>query len=59
MGARPMERLIQDSIKKMLAEEILFGQLSKTGGIAYVDLVDDEISVKFKENIKQKEKVKN
>ena len=58
MGARPMERLIQDSIKKMLAEEILFGQLSKTGGIAYVDLVDDEISVKFKENIKQKEKVK-
>ena len=59
MGARPMERLIQNSIKKMLAEEILFGELSKAGGIAYVDLVENEISIKFKENSKQKEKIKN
>ena len=57
MGARPMERLIQNSIKKMLAEEILFGELSKAGGIAYVDLVDNEISIKFKENTKKREKV--
>tara|TARA_B100000287_G_scaffold435171_1_gene502233 strand:- start:1385 stop:3643 length:2259 start_codon:yes stop_codon:yes gene_type:complete len=59
MGARPMERLIQDSIKKMLAEEILFGKLSKVGGTAYVELKDGEISIEFKENIKKKEKVKN
>ena len=59
MGARPMERLIQDSIKKMLAEEILFGKLSKVGGTAYVDLKDGEISIEFKENLKRKEKVKN
>ena len=59
MGARPMERLIQDSIKKMLAEEILFGKLSKAGGTAYVELKDGEISIEFKENIKKKDKVKN
>ena len=59
MGARPMERLIQDSIKKMLAEEILFGKLSKVGGIANVDLKDGEISIEFKENAKKKVKVKN
>ena len=59
MGARPMERLIQNSIKKMLAEEILFGKLSKVGGTAYVELKDGEISIEFKENIKKKEKVKN
>ena len=58
-SARPMERLIQDSIKKMLAEEILFGKLSKVGGIAYVDLKDGEISIEFKENAKKKVKVKN
>ena len=59
MGARPMERLIQDSIKTVLAEEILFGELSKTGGIASVELVDNKISISFKENTKQKEKIKN
>ena len=59
MGARPMERLIQNSIKKMLAEEILFGKLSKVGGTAYVELKDGEISIEFKENIKKKDKVKN
>ena len=59
MGARPMERLIQNSIKKMLAEEILFGKLSKVGGTAYVELKDGEISIEFKENIKNKEKVKS
>ncbi|NRP16604.1 MULTISPECIES: ATP-dependent Clp protease ATP-binding subunit ClpA [unclassified Marinobacterium] len=32
MGARPMRRLIQEKIKKPLAEKILFGELSKEGG---------------------------
>ncbi len=33
MGARPMARLIQDSIKKPLAEELLFGKLAEGGRI--------------------------
>lgn len=33
MGARPMNRLIQDKIKKPLAEQILFGQLSQGGEV--------------------------
>lgn len=33
MGARPMARLVQDKIKKPLAEKILFGELSKGGEI--------------------------
>ena len=31
LGARPMQRLIQDKIKKNLAESILFGDLSSSG----------------------------
>ena len=57
MGARPMQRLIQDSIKTVLAEDILFGKLSKSGGIAYISLADNKIQVEFKENSKKKEKV--
>jgi len=38
MGARPMERIIQESIKKPLAEMVLFGELSKRGGTAHVSL---------------------
>jgi len=40
MGARPMDRLIRDSIKKPLADEILFGVLSK-GGQVKVSTDDD------------------
>jgi ATP-dependent Clp protease ATP-binding subunit ClpA len=57
MGARPMQRLIQESIKKVLAEEILFGKLSKNGGVAIVDIVKNKIQVKYRENSKKKEKV--
>jgi ATP-dependent Clp protease ATP-binding subunit ClpA len=38
MGARPMERVIQEHIKKPLAEMVLFGALSKNGGTALVRL---------------------
>ena len=38
MGARPMKRVIQDSIKRPLADELLFGQLSESGGMVSVDL---------------------
>jgi ATP-dependent Clp protease ATP-binding subunit ClpA len=34
MGARPMARLIQDKIKKPLAEELLFGKLSGGGAVS-------------------------
>jgi ATP-dependent Clp protease ATP-binding subunit ClpA len=38
MGARPMERVIQEHIKKPLAELVLFGSLSQSGGTALVRL---------------------
>ena len=57
MGARPMQRLIQDTIKTVLAEEILFGKLSKAGGVASITLEGGEIKVDLTENSKKKEKV--
>lgn len=47
MGARPMARLIQEKIKKPMAEEILFGQLSENGGEVNVTLVGDELVFEF------------
>src|SRR5205814_9415137 len=41
MGARPMARLIQENIKKTLADEVLFGKL-KSGGHVRVIAVTDE-----------------
>jgi len=46
MGARPMARLIQEKIKKNLAEELLFGRLEK-GGHAIVNARDGEIVIEF------------
>ena len=43
MGARPMARLIQDKIKRPLAEQILFGELAEHGGTVLVTLRDDEL----------------
>tara|TARA_E500000178_G_scaffold356704_1_gene437593 strand:+ start:12201 stop:14474 length:2274 start_codon:yes stop_codon:yes gene_type:complete len=45
MGARPMERLIQEKIKKPLAEELLFGVLSSGGGTVTVTIDNNELSV--------------
>ncbi len=42
MGARPMERVIQEKIKRPLADEILFGKLAK-GGEVTVSVEDDEL----------------
>jgi ATP-dependent Clp protease ATP-binding subunit ClpA len=44
MGARPMARLIQDKIKRPLADELLFGNLVQ-GGRATVSVLDDELQV--------------
>ena len=41
MGARPMARVIQEYIKKPLAELVLFGVLSQAGGIVRVTLNED------------------
>jgi len=43
MGARPMNRLIQDMLKRPLAEKILFGELAETGGIVHVSTSEDEL----------------
>jgi ATP-dependent Clp protease ATP-binding subunit ClpA len=44
MGARPMARVIQDRVKRPLADELLFGQLVN-GGRVSVDVKDDELVV--------------
>lgn len=50
MGARPMSRLIQDTIRKALADELLFGRLA-SGGTVHVDLDEkDQVKLVFNEN---------
>lgn len=41
MGARPMQRLIQEHLKKPLAEMILFGELAENGGNVAVTVKKD------------------
>ncbi len=41
MGARPMARIIQDRIKKPLANELLFGRLANGGGVSVREENDD------------------
>ncbi len=45
MGARPMQRLIQDKIKRQLAELVLFGPLSKGGGLLRVTVEGGELAL--------------
>lgn len=45
MGARPMARVIQEKIKKPLAEMVLFGELADGGGSVNVDVIGGELSV--------------
>jgi len=47
MGARPMARLIQEKIKRPLAEEILFGELSEHGGVVHIELKGEELVFEF------------
>nr|WP_319949381.1 ATP-dependent Clp protease ATP-binding subunit ClpA [uncultured Shimia sp.] len=46
MGARPLGRVIQEHIKKPLAEELLFGKLAK-GGVVKVSTKDGKLVLKF------------
>lgn len=52
MGARPMARLLQERIKRKLAEELLFGKLLH-GGRVFVSVVDGDLAV----NVEEKETV--
>jgi len=45
MGARPLGRVIQEHIKKPLAEELLFGKLAK-GGVVKVGVKDEALTLK-------------
>ncbi len=53
MGARPMSRLIQDKIKRPLAEELLFGRLDD-GGHVRVTAKNDDIVVEIEESATEK-----
>lgn len=55
MGARPMNRLIQDEIKKPLAEMILFGDLVD-GGVVVLTLQDDKIVFDVKKSLAKTDK---
>ena len=50
MGARPMGRVIQENLKKPLAELVLFGELSEKGGTVTVTVQKDGLSLKVKKN---------
>lgn len=51
MGARPMERLIQDTIRRALADELLFGRLAN-GGKVTVDIDEhDKVLLNYEEEV--------
>ena len=57
MGARPMARLIQDTIRKALADELLFGKLAN-GGSVHVDIDSkDEVKLVFADDKTHSESV--
>ena len=58
MGARPMARLVQDSIRKALADELLFGKL-KNGGVVTVDYSEAEQKVVFQVESSRKKSAEN
>jgi ATP-dependent Clp protease ATP-binding subunit ClpA len=52
MGARPLARVIQEEIKKPLAEELLFGKLTK-GGIVKVGVKDGQLDLRIEQATKR------
>jgi len=53
MGARPMARVIQDEIKQVLADELLFGELSN-GGEVKIDVKKGELVCFSKPTVREK-----
>jgi len=56
MGARPMARVIQDEIKQVLANELLFGELTH-GGRVKIDIRDGNLHCQVIDTKKSKEEV--
>jgi ATP-dependent Clp protease ATP-binding subunit ClpA len=52
MGARPMSRVIQENVKRPLADELLFGKLA-AGGKVYLGVKDGKIDVRVEADEKQ------
>ena len=50
MGARPMERLIQEHLKRPLADELLFGKL-KSGGTVRITEKDEKLVLSFEDDL--------
>lgn len=50
MGARPMTRIIQEHIKKPLAEMVLFGDLAEKGGVVRVSVLDDKLTLSVQQS---------
>lgn len=50
MGARPMQRIIQEKIKKELAEAVLFGKLARNGGTVHVTVENDDLVIEIEES---------
>ncbi len=55
MGARPMARVIQEHIKKPLAEMVLFGNLEAGGGDVFISVEDDQLKLHSEINEKAAE----
>ncbi len=55
MGARPMARIIQEHIKRPLAEELLFGSLAEGGHVRIMVADDDTLELKAEPVIKELE----
>ena len=47
MGARPMERLIEEQLKKPLAEELLFGRFSGEGGEVRIGMENARLQIQI------------
>ncbi|WP_062310438.1 ATP-dependent Clp protease ATP-binding subunit ClpA [Polynucleobacter sinensis] len=47
MGARPMQRIIQDTVRKALADELLFGRLAQGGHVAVDIDADGKVQLEF------------
>jgi ATP-dependent Clp protease ATP-binding subunit ClpA len=54
MGARPMARVIQDEIKQVIADELLFGELTN-GGRVKIDVKDNSLHCQIVKPQKHKE----
>jgi ATP-dependent Clp protease ATP-binding subunit ClpA len=55
MGARPMARIIQEHIKRPLAEELLFGSLSDGGHVKITVGPDDTLKLNTEPTVKELE----